>query len=185
MSTTSIVVELLVVGFLGFLALAPVTVVAGGWEMSTLAVLVGELQLPFQLAAAYVFGIIWNRVCDQCFHHVDIRIIRRYGYTDRAAFQLARTHIIQSSVPLREHLSYFRNLIRVSRATTISAAAYCLVFPFAPLLVAPFISSTRQGMVFLILIDVLLFGAGFAWFKLEDGYVATVRDSQVVLTPLL
>lgn len=181
MNTTSIVVELLVVGFLCFLSLVAVLAVAAGCDMEELMTLASRVELPFQLAAAYVAGIVWNRLCDQCFHHVDIKLIRSNGYATREAFQLARTKVIQTSDRLRDHLAYFRNLIRVTRATTVTAAVYCLLFPFAPLRVFPFIETERQGVIALILLDIALFAAGFAWYKLEDGYIASVRDSLHVI----
>jgi hypothetical protein len=51
MSATSIVVELLVVGFLCFLSLTALFAVAAGFDMEQLLMLTGRIELPFQLAA--------------------------------------------------------------------------------------------------------------------------------------
>ncbi len=85
--------------------------------------------------------------------------------------------MIRTSETLRDHLGYFRNLIRVTRATALVTLMYVLVFALRPAWLLPDVASFARGSVALVLLMTAAATTVFAWARLESGYVAAVTDA--------
>src|SRR6266542_4255629 len=101
MPTTTLLVEIVIVGFSFFLCLLPFSTLLFQLRPETVLQFYADIPIQFQLAAAYSAGVIWNRICDQIFHKFDDRIIAS-KFLSRKAYQAARITVIYNKESIRD-----------------------------------------------------------------------------------
>jgi hypothetical protein len=177
MTTTTLLVEIIIVGYLFFLTFAPIVSIIFNIDIKQIFLVFKSIDIQYQLIAAYVIGIIWNRVCDQFFHLFDIKIILE-KFSDRIQYQERRVRIISTkNENMYNYISNFRSLIRVTRATTILIYVYTLASPLIINRTPELSKLSNLNHLFIYAIEILLcVGSIFAWYRLERGYVAIIHD---------
>jgi hypothetical protein len=120
MATTAIFAELLVVGLqvLVWLTIAvfgvtraPLSIPSAAHDWSTLITLL-------VIAAAYVLGVLMDRISDSVFKHIDADPVRRGD----PKVSIARLTVASRSEPVWRFLEYVRSRLRIARATTLNLA---------------------------------------------------------------
>jgi hypothetical protein len=176
-ATTGLLVEIVVVGFTFFLCLVPLVSAFRDLPLVSIVDWFGRVPVQYQLVAAYVAGIIWNGVCDQCFHVFDDCVIRS-RFESRVTYQNARIEVVLESESMRQYLSSQRSILRVVRAFAVVALIYLLATPIYLVHIEPLASFVFAQQVEIMVFEGLLLMASFyAWYRLESGYVAAISDA--------
>jgi hypothetical protein len=122
MNTTSIFVELVVVGlhtaiWIGLIVLALV----GYQNLDLEKVFTLNLALPI-LAITYILGILVDRVSDDVLAAQDDRLRSRYDIRELPGFLSMRFYILSKSSDVYEQLEYTRSRLRIARASIVNFA---------------------------------------------------------------
>jgi hypothetical protein len=180
MPTTTLLAEIVIVGFLFFLSVLPFATVIFQTDPQSILTFYGGIPLQFQLAAAYVAGVVWNRVCDQAFSKLDERIIRS-KFPSKETYQAARIEVVLQGEQIRDYIGNFRSLIRIARASSILLLVYLVAVPVYIFGSSAAISFNTANRIAIVFSELLLSVASiYAWFRLERGYVAAVYDAYSV-----
>jgi len=174
MKTTSLIVEILVVGVLGALVLLPISAQLGGAELSDAFQAVGRLQLVAQLALAYALGVMWNRLCNGLFSGPERLVRSKLGIT-KSENQESRIRLSSTTNPLNDYLVATRGIIRVSRASCVLLLSYLLLGLFR----VPAIAFSNERVLHppLFMTTLLLFLGVYSWWRLYRGYLLTIKDA--------
>jgi hypothetical protein len=122
MNTTSIFVELLVIGFhtLTWIGLLIITII--GYRSINLA-------LPI-LAMTYVLGVAIDRLSDMVFLPCDHRLRDKEKLKAFPEFLIMRFYILGKSKDIYAQLEYTRSRLRIMRAATLNFVALSVVSTF-------------------------------------------------------
>lgn len=121
MATTQLFVELLVIGFGALLWLALLGAALLGCDLTSLVEKSQSLwALPPLLSAAYVFGILIDRVADWIFESQDRRHLKKHFGTDRDGYYAARRILVVHGPQLWAHLEYGRSRLRICRGWALN-----------------------------------------------------------------
>lgn len=175
MTTTSLFVELVIIGIGAFL-----------WVFLILSGVIGYSWIPFEkiaplrelivlaallpvLSITYVFGIVVDRIADSAFSVWDKKLRDKY-FIESTDYQQARTIIYDQSQSLRDWFQYGRSRLRVCRGWAINAVLCVFglnIFIWSQQLEGvPKWRITWIGSLFLILLTI---GAIRGWQKLTES----------------
>jgi len=130
MNTTSIFVELLVIGFhtLTWIGLLIITII--GYRSINLEKLLSiNLALPI-LAMTYVLGVAIDRLSDMVFLPCDHRLRDKEKLKAFPEFLIMRFYILGKSKDIYAQLEYTRSRLRIMRAATLNFVALSVVSTF-------------------------------------------------------
>jgi hypothetical protein len=176
MNTTSLFVELVIIGVGGacWLALAVLSVFGYDWVPT------GKIDaLPAILAVlapVYVLGIVIDRLGGFLFQGWDRRL-RQKHFPKAGDYQRARTVVFDQSQSLREWFQYSRSRLRICRGWTVNALLCLLtanLFIWSALpLDAPRLALSLWGTIGF---GLLALGVGSAWRRLAEGEYKRLWD---------
>jgi hypothetical protein len=184
MNTTSIFVELVVVGlhtaiWIGLIVLAFV----GYQNLNLEKVFTLNLALPI-LALTYILGILVDRVSDGVLAAQDDRLRSRYDMRGLPGFLSMRFYVLSKSSDVYEQLEYTRSRLRIARASVLNfalttiASALFVWFRLGQALAQYHVIAS----VSVVIIGALLTWISYqAWAALSKTYtVNTIRAYQVL-----
>lgn len=174
MATTTLLVEILVVGLLAFVSLY---VPLSAWTVVDFS---RALSLPLflQIGLAYVTGIIWNRVCNLAFAFPERRITASV-FSSREQWHKTRLEVIAEGGRLVEYTEVLRSFVRLSRAAALLSLIHGLTF----LIAYPVFNGLNITRWQLVTFYAVLFGLSlFSWYWHRKGYLLTIKASKEVLT---
>lgn len=176
MPTTALLVEIVIVGFIFFISMIPIVSTLFNFSPTEILGIYNSVPIHLQLALAYPFGVIWNRICDQVFSRLD-EIIISLKFKNKTDFQFARIEVVMYGESIRDYIGNFRSLIRIARAVSFSFFIYIF---FTPLY---FYTHQEKftgfiNLTLIVVLEFILFSSSmFSWYKLERGYVSAIRDA--------
>ena len=182
MNTTSIFVELIVIG-IG--AAAWIITLILGFAGLSLGDIVGtfktETAIPL-LAVVYVLGIIIDRLADTSFDKIWGNSLRDKKFDTVGEYYNARRNILINSERLSELLEYGRSRLRICRGWCFNAAAMAISFNIY-LLLAPETSFNKiaAGLTGTLLCAFLALGTWYAWKKLTQAEYRKVKEQSKYL----
>ncbi len=120
MNTTSIFVELVIIGFqsLIWVGLFVLTIV-GPQKMPIEKLLTLNMAVP-ALAAGYILGILIDRLSDIAFIPADHRLRKEHDLHDLPPFLTMRFYILHKSKDSYDQLEYTRSRLRIARAAFLN-----------------------------------------------------------------
>ncbi len=180
MATTTLLVELLIVGYAFFVSITPFISLIFKADIIDIFQFSASLEIHYQLIIAYGLGIIWNRACDQIFHIFDLKIIRT-KFIDRESYQKSRIKLVMSGKEIYNYLSNFRSLIRITRVLSILFLILIFTTPFLYnyMLWVNF-SNTQKFLITIFEIILFIFSCG-SWYHLQKGYVSAIYDGMKII----
>ena len=188
MTTTTLIAEILIVGLSFFLNIIPIITLVFGISPEEIIIFYSSIQLPYQITAAYAFGVIWNRFCDQILKIIDVKIINRkiskkeYHF-NKKKYQFNRIRIVVKSKSMGDYLLYIRSLIRISRAVFVFSLIYLVTIPFIGYLdeQAKISIDPANKLKIMVALLLLCFMSSYQWSKLSAGYLAAITDAIKVI----
>lgn len=120
MQTTSVLVELLIIGGALVLTLFAPSCRLLGLDPTQVASSI-ELKdaLVIAFCVSYPLGIAWSRVCDWLTSAVDNRIQARF-FTEPESYHKSLAIVLRSPSPLAESMTQVRSTYRVARASSVT-----------------------------------------------------------------
>lgn len=184
MNTTSLFVELVIIGIGSMLAILLLSLGLFDFQTVTLPANVTALVvLPF-LSVAYVLGIVMDRLADKIFRRWD-RTLRKQFFSNSDEYHFERTYVYtHASNRINEAFDYGRSRLRIVRAWVINSALIILgslsfafnksvVNDLFPRIILVAFSCTFWGL--------LCFGSIFAWRALLKADYARLSETYVFL----
>ena len=171
MQTTALVVEVLVVGILAAVGLAPAAALLTGMSLSAVWSELASMSLVMQLGMTYSLGVVWNRVCNFVFGPLEGVVRWRQGL-GKDEIQRKRIVVSSSASPLAFHLGSTRGMIRIVRSTVL-LMAMLLAWNLRGVVSL----STSQGSTVTVPTSVLagsLLVCLYSWQRLYRGYLLTI-----------
>ena len=183
MSTTNLFVELLVIGLGASAWVALFLLTALGYDAALVRSLLDEpvLAIP-ALAAAYLLGIITDRLADTLF--LSLRMEekrRRYGGGADQYFK-DRALILANSESFTQQYEYGRSRQRICRGWTFNAVALLVasnLFLVANRAQIP--NWPRLSFVTSVLLVAIAFGCWLSWEKLSSTELSRMKDEAATL----
>ena len=177
MSTTSLFVELIVIGsgvFLWLLILA-----LAGFGISDISlnqtILIAS-AIP-TLSLIYVLGTVWDRLADSLFGWVWADGLRSSEFRDIAEYYDSRRAILTRSPELSELLEYGRSRLRICRGWSLNALLIGLSLVLLLLSQPGLVQNTFFACVFVVSASAALtLGCWFAWNSLAKAEYRKVRE---------
>ncbi len=184
MSTTSLFVELIVigVGVLLWLLLLAASIFGFSWPAEFDAVIL-VAAVPV-LAVVYVLGIIWDRISDWIFQRLWADDLRSAYFDDLSAYYNARRTIITGSEPLSNLLEYGRSRLRICRGWTLNALAGAVALNVLVWTGAPDDFAISRGLLSALgtgFLVALSCGSWFAWRSLAAAEYRKISQQSVYL----
>lgn len=181
MPTTALLVELVIVGITFFISAIPIVTLIFNATPQSIITFYLNIPITFQLALAYPFGIVWNRICDQIFSKIDDRIIVS-KFSSKTSFQTARIEVVMQGESIRDYIGNFRSLIRINRALSIMMLAYCIFTPiYFVINKTDFGLNTRDQIAICVIELIVLLTSVYSWFRLEKGYISAIEDAIAIV----
>jgi len=185
MNTTSIFVELLVIGFqtLTWIGLLIITIIGyKGIDFEKLLSI--NLALPI-LAMTYVLGVAIDRLSDMVFLPRDHRLRDKEKLKASPEFLVMRFYILGKSKDIYAQLEYTRSRLRIMRAATLNFVALSVVSTFFVWFQLGNIFSfqTRVAACILVLVlgDLLAYISYKSWVVLTKTYIKNTIAAYRVL----
>ncbi len=181
MAMTALLVEIVLVGMLGVFTLTPLASWVIRLPIPQALDAISACPLHLQFAGAYVFGVIWNRVCDQLFQPIGRRLALS-PFPSHDAFQYARIRVVMHSAQIRDHISYLRSLIRIARAATIALLGAAFTAATQPETFLRDVVVLAHGLALVVSLTFVATLSYFAWRRLERGYHEAIHDAWSVVS---
>lgn len=177
MSTTSLFVELIVIGSGVFLWLAILALALFGADaipISQTALIASAIPA---LSLIYVLGTVWDRLADWLFGRWWGDGIRSSEFDDIGEYYDARRSILTRSPALSELLEYGRSRLRICRGWALNApligiSLECLLLTNPDIVARPLLA----GVAAAVLSIALTSGCWFAWSSLTRAEYRKVRE---------
>ena len=185
MNTTSIFVELVIIGLHTFIWMGLLVLTFIGYQNLDLEkVFTLNLALPI-LAITYILGILVDRVSDMARTAQDMRLRSRYDFQRLPGFNSMRFYILSKSSNIYQQLEYTRSRLRIARASILNfaftaiAAALFVWFQLGKTLA---VEHRVMTCIAAMLAGALLTWISYeAWAALSNTYTAgTIRGYQVL-----
>ena len=168
MSTTSLFVELLVIGSGVFVWLILLLFAAYGVDVLPLTQTVVLVSAVPVLSLIYVLGIVWDRVADA---------LRHSQFNDIGEYYNARRLILTQSSQLSELLEYGRSRLRICRGWTLNAPLIGISLNLLLFSEAERVDSVASASVAATILSVVLMsGSWFAWNSLAKAEYRKIRE---------
>jgi len=177
MSTTSLFVELIVIGSGVFLWLLFLSLACFGISDIALnqTILLGS-AIPV-LSFIYVLGIVWDRLADAFFGRVWGDGLRSSEFEDIADYYDSRRVILTKSPELSELLEYGRSRLRICRGWTLNAPLVGLSLELFLFSRPDLLQNTLAVSVLVVAVSVTLtLGCWFAWSSLAKAEYRKVKE---------
>lgn len=121
MNTTSLFVELIVIGVGAFVALLLLTLALFGTPTSLAPLLLSFQAWLLALPLIYLFGIVIDRLADRSFsRRWESELLREVGYDSEEEFFEHRRIVMHRSAPFSEQLDYGRSRLRICRGWVLN-----------------------------------------------------------------
>ncbi len=186
MSTTSLFVELIVIGASVFIWLLLFAGAFIGFDLSQLDnTLLISSAIP-TLAVIYVLGIISDRLADNLFDKYWGESLKAEYFEDTGEYYNARRNILINSPALSDLLEYGRSRLRICRGWALNTLLICLALNIflwrrSELFAQP-VEIAILGSLACILLSV---GAWFSWRNLTRVEYRKIRDQSRYLSDQL
>lgn len=115
MSTTSLFVELIVIGVGAFAWVILFTLTVFGWGWVPVDRIFAPTSIIPLLSIIYVLGIVSDRIADSIFERFWVHHVHKEYFRDTQHYQNVRTEIMLKSERLSELLEYNRSRMRICR----------------------------------------------------------------------
>ena len=172
MSTTSLFVELLIIGAGAAIWVGLLIVAVFDVEWLPALAASKELALPMLLpvlSITYVLGILVDRLADRIFDGKSDRL-RAERFPSREDYRHARTLIYVQSESLRDLFEYGRSRLRICRGWTVNSAFILITFLFFVIGTKGRVSVHQPLLWFGSVASILLgFWSWWAWRGLTKG----------------
>lgn len=177
MSTTSLFVELLVIGSGVFVWLILLLFAAYGVDVLPLTQTVVLVSAVPVLSLIYVLGIVWDRVADALFSRLWADGLRHSQFNDIGEYYNARRLILTQSSQLSELLEYGRSRLRICRGWTLNAPLIGISLNLLLFSEAERVDSVASASVAATILSVVLMsGSWFAWNSLAKAEYRKIRE---------
>lgn len=177
--TTSLFVEILVVGFGASVWVSLFLLAAIDVQLNTVD-LPAAAALPI-IALVYVLGIVTDRAADALFQPIANRMMRVW-FGSRDAYERAFVAVYRED-GLRSQVEYSSHRLRIVRGYVLNAL---LTLPGIPLFLATNtfegVDETTVGWASAIGVVVLLVAAVHAWYRLRAGQYRRLAGQSPLLT---
>lgn len=187
MNTTSLFVELIVVGLHATIWVGLLGLATFGYRLDELDRMLSlNLAVPV-LALSYVLGIVVDKLADLLVIARDQRIRKQYAAPDEPSFLDMRFAILSRSDAVYQQLEYIRSRMRIARAailnwglTTLALLIVLWVHPGVALS-----ADRRAGATFVIaLLGLFLVALSYhSWTALTRTYIRSTKSAYRVLHP--
>ncbi len=177
MSTTSLFVELIVIGSGVFLWLATTALAlfgAGAVPISQTVLIASAIPA---LSVIYVLGIVWDRLADWLFGRLWGDGLRSSEFDNIGEYYDARRLILTGSPALSELLEYGRSRLRICRGWALNAPLIGVSLEYVLLTTPDLVANTLAACVAAaVFSSALTFGCWFAWSSLTRSEYRKVRE---------
>lgn len=180
MATTSLIIELLIIGFSVILSLIPLIATALNLNIQNYELGFIQLPLHIQLATAYLVGVIWNRIRNVTLNWYELIIIRKYFQT-KEEFQYTRLRVISDNEQAGKYIEMQRGIVRICGALSIIILVN--IFGVIVLSVLQKLVISIEFILYLEILLIFLFVIVFySWYKLEKGYISAIYTINQIIT---
>jgi len=185
MNTTSIFVELVVIGLHTIIWVGLIILTFTGYQNLDLEkVFTLNLALPI-LAITYILGILIDRASDIALAAQDDRLRSKYDLRGLPGFLSMRFYILSKSSEVYAQLEYTRSRLRIARASVLNFALSTLAAaPFVWFQLGKTLAAEYRAMVCLVVVIIggLLTWISYqSWTGLSHTYtINTIRAYQVL-----
>jgi hypothetical protein len=177
MSTTSLFVELIVIGSGVFLWLVLAALALFGISVLALDQTILVASAIPMLSLIYVLGTVWDRLADSIFGRVWGDGLRSSEFEDIAEYYDSRRVILTKSPELSELLEYGRSRLRICRGWTLNAPLIGLSLIYLLLSQPGLVENTLTACVAVASASIALtVGCWFAWNSLAKAEYRKVRE---------
>ncbi len=173
MSTTTLLVEILIVGILAAISLYLPLLTFTSFRLDNIS----NLSVFLQIGVIYTAGIIWNRVCNLVFSLFEKRITNTI-FLDKREWFRAKLKVMASGGKLSEYTEVLRSFVRISRAVALLALIHGVTIFIDSSTVTHSGFTKIQVSTFYTL---LLSSSLFSWYWHRRGYLLTVKTAQEIL----
>jgi hypothetical protein len=170
MKTTSLFVEILVIGGGILSALSPVILLLLGATFEDIAAAAQVKDLiAISVVVIYPLGLLWSYVADACFSRANSTILKSFELSSEE-YHRTLLALHQSSPGLVEGMTLVRTSYRIARATTMSLLVFVVAF-----LVANCVEPRRVPVLPLVGLCVgFMVGFYHCWHHLRTTYIRWV-----------
>lgn len=177
MSTTSLFVELIVIGSGVFLWLLITGLAMFGFDAIPLSQSVLIASAIPVLSLIYVFGTVWDRLSDSLFGRIWGDGLRTSAFEDIAEYYDSRRLILTQSPALSELLEYGRSRLRICRGWTLNSPMIGLSLEYLLLKNQDLVDNTPLAcIVVAVIAAALTLGCWFAWSSLTKSEYRKVKE---------
>jgi len=171
MNTTSLLIELIVIGSFGLIWIDPIIKYMFDFSIFTTKVFFSQ-YIFIPIVVIYFLGMCLNFISDIIFHKLDENISKNYG--GKKNIQKLKSKIIVLSSEGANYIYKRRSIVRIFRANTINIFIICLQVCFGCNLVFLTGLSTPRWVVILLLLCIIITIFG-AYIRTLKGYFENIK----------
>lgn len=187
MKTTNFFIDFVVIGVIaGFCVILPIYMFNHSFYEQILTNAKDKIYLtPVLIIIVYIFGIIFNQICDQVIKKMLFLPILKDIQRERDTFKELKKsdhdsvqRIVYESPSAYEYLSYRRSIIRITKALIIFSAIVIIAHPLSYLVGTIYINMvwSFENTVILVLLTLLLIIMTVTLRKVEVGYFKAIKS---------
>jgi hypothetical protein len=181
MSTTSLFVELIVIGVSTLVWLALLIFAVFGYAWVPIDVLLSPAAAVPVLAVVYVLGIISDRIADAVFDRIWSDDLRGPYFQNKAEYYQARRRILIHSERLSDLLEYGRSRLRICRGWAFNSILVAIALNAFLWTNFGNLPSTWPVSIFSsIFLLALAVGAWFAWQRLVKAEYRKIKEQAAI-----
>jgi hypothetical protein len=192
MATTAVFAEIIVIGLQvqAWLALYVAALSDAPWMPGGLEQWVALVTIVV-VAAAYMLGVVMDRVADGIFRRACKRFpapVKRFGEeilepstSDDVTFRERRLAVLHASGGLGTFIEYQRSRLRVARATFVNALISLPAIVLAAVLEPG--ESPELLMLLALAVPLLIVGSAFSALRINAAYEGSLLGAHGIVTP--
>ena len=181
MNTTSLFVELVVIGAGVITWVVLLAVALGGYPVASFGQGVLLASAIPVLALVYVFGIVWDRLADTIFNRFWGCDLRARYYSDTGEYYRDRRAILISAPALADLLEYGRSRLRICRGWSLNALLIAISL-WLLLGLQTGLANTAILLFASLAALLLSLGCWFAWRNLTLTEYRKIKDQALYLS---
>ena len=177
MSTTSLFVELIVIGVGAALWVGLLIISVFGYDDAVMKTLASPVATVVLLSVIYLLGIVTDRIADLIFDKRWGSAIRKQWFDSVEDYYRARSDIFEKSQLASELLEYSRSRLRICRGwafNSVISAVALTIFLFTPSY--PTLDKPRLFAFGTLGLLLLALGAWYSWKKLAESEYRRVHE---------
>lgn len=177
MNTTSLLIEIIVIGAVALLWLVPPVLSIAPNQLHHLLRSSTPAVLVVGIAILYAVGLTINFLSDRLMSPIQRRLAKELG--GKRQLQKARAHVLLQGAPAVEYLHQRRSIVRIFRAMALNAALIALVWAWGSAPEIQTFGAARWAVVATAIVACLI--ATWAFIRTLRGYFSLLLDLKEVV----